>query len=152
MSMVLLAVLLTLIVAPAGACQLMCAAQHQAESARHCVQHIATMPQHSATVNHIATMTGMAPEHSRMNSPSVAITPVLARSCGIRCDAARVGAYPRLATQVTSVQTEVVVLETAAKPFANDPFANNPSASWRMDGTPPAFVSPSAASSSILRI
>ena len=137
MSMVLLAVLLTGMVVPAGACGLMCARHQQAALARHCVQHIASMP-------------GMNPEHSRMNSPVVAsVTPVLIPlSCEVRCAAARLSSHPRVVPQVTSVQTEVVVLKTAT-----DPPASVPSPPWRMDGTPPAFFStPAAASFNILRI
>lgn len=141
MSMVLLAVLLTGMVAPAGACGLMCARNQQAALERHCVQHGALMP-------------GMAPEHSRMNSPAVAsVSPVLLPPpCAVRCAAARLTSYPRVVPQVTSVQTEGVVLDTAAKLLATDPPASVPSASWRLDGTPPAFFSTSAASSTILRI
>ena len=136
-SIILLTVLLAGVITPTGLCAVMCERHFRTESHVHCSQPSDAMP-------------GMAHHHSGMNHPSVeAVSSLsLSQSCQTNCVAAeRLAISRKVLSQMTVVQTGVVVLDNTSKLLVPD------LATARiLDNGPPYPPSVGAASFSVLRI
>jgi hypothetical protein len=133
-SILLLTVLLTGMVAPIGVCALTC--ERRAESQRHCGQLSDHMP-------------AMVHRHSSMIHSGIdAVGAVLvSQSCHMTCvTAERLNASRKVVPHLRIVQTSSVVLDRTAKFAEPDPPV------WSLNSGPPSGRSENSASFTILRI
>lgn len=136
-SIVLLSALLAGTIAPTGVCAFMCQRHARTESRHHCTQ-----PPDG--------MSKMIHDHAAMNQPSLEAMSVAfaSQSCSPNCvPAERLNLSRNIASQVTVVQTAVVIPDTAARFLPPDP-----TGALSSDGGPPVPPIALTASFSVLRI